>query len=1223
MQMTTAKAIAWRLSAADPSRVCMHIVLCLALAAAKPGLAVDAVMTNKVSASVSWNAVGNWTDSSGAALGEVPLGSGYNVSFAPLARPQGLAAVPLQTITIDTADGEIGSVSGDDRRIVQYTKDRTGNVQSEHWLRVADPSAFLGFWTVGNALSGFVVPDGAALSSISGKARPSVDVADSGATASIGTVYEDGSVDKVGGGTLSIGATTGDGTSVVVKDGNVVLEGGLSDARIEALLAQSAVHLDASDETTLVRRSEGGRVWVDEWTSVSDPTLKAKKSSYRGTDPSFITAAESPFISPVTSPTSLPMVDFGSGWKSQDGSLGPSNCLLELSRKIAGIKTVFYAVQGAKGLDCSTVIGGKTTYDFIANAWLGNTTLFASGAAKVDVLHGEYQLDGRQTSHEGIAADKLTAMSVLSIDLDGTGSATFDLLGSDRYLRTSSGGFRLGELLVFTNHLSRADRLRVSRHLVNKWKGNDADPRADVGFVRMEKATSSLVVPAGQEASVGSVDAVNKSLNKSGDGKLVLDVVTPAAASVNVNAGSVSFDKVLPDVVPSEPASGAYIWLDAHTLSGTEVSEWADCRQGIAVKATSLYTSPRVPTLVSGANGPAVNFGIKSAGTHAGMKFSNWTSTRQAYAGFIVVRMTALNQSCNIFGSSYMDMIRENATALASKTYAVTRTVAARWSINGRIVDPMANEGASLNQTNRFVLVGFTSQDPLAANGISQDRDIDANCGGIEVAEMIVYNRKITESERRQTEAYLMSRWGLGSHPAVGDVRKVGTMAFAPSVDARVGGSRDLDVGSVVGGSGTMVKTGSGAVSIAAPSAEAVSSAVRVEGGTLAFSSDPADLLSRAVFRFDAMDTGSLVCSYVDNGNGTVTTNVVSWLDASRNGYVARSTYSSGVNNNFSGVTAHPTVKGVVFADGVTRPVVDFGTPGSSDAAGFSFYSGSSYVSSANVREVFTVYSDVHRTTTVAGQVVGSSSFHFLHGPDWNDGGKFKLLLSYAAASVRNGYKAVDGLPVSTDYVLDKAFHVISFGATGNVLANMMCQERTNSAGGSQIAEQVAFNFELTAEERAVVESYLMRKWLGNTSRTPSFAVGAVELCGGAEFSVGDSSISMPSVRAAGGTAVRAGAVANVATLAVDTLSKDAPALMVEGTVAFANQVTVTIGEPIGRMHDGIYPLVRAASLENVDLSNWTLVCTELGGRKAQLVMIDGRTVGLKVTRSGMTLIVF
>ena len=1190
--------------------------------------AIDAVMTNTVSPTVTWDAAGNWTDSSGAGLSAAPFDPSDSISFAALARPQGLAAVPRQTVSIKTADRAIGTVSGDDRRTIQYTTDGTGSLMSEHWLAITDPSGFLGFWTVGNAFSGLVVPDGTTLSSLSGMARPRVKVADVGSEVALGTVHAAGTVDKEGAGTLSVGATTGDDASLIVKDGNVLLEGGLSDDGLKSVIAQAAAHFDASSADALVRRSAEGRVWVDEWTAVSDPTLKARKSSFTSADPLYIAEAGSPFISPVESPTGLPLVDFGSGLRSSKGELGPNNCLLELTRAITGIKTVFYVVQGEKGMDCSTVLGGKSTYDFIANAWVGNTTLFATGAAKLGVLHGEYQLDGAQTSHEKIAADKLTALSVISIDLDGTGSATFDMFGSDRYLRTSSGGFRLGEAIVFTNHLERADRLRVSRYLVNKWKGTSVDPLDDVGSIRIVKAASGIGVPEGHVARVGSVDAVGKAFEKTGEGRLSVDVVTPTDATIAVKEGSLSFDKVLPDVTDDEPADGAYIWLDARTLSGSDVTTWNDCRASVTTKATSLYASPRVPTLVGNAVGlwPAVSFGLKARGNHAGMKFGNWDASRAAYAGFIVVRLTALNQTCNIFGSNYQDMIRDNAATLAARDWASTRTVAARWSINGRIVDPLADEGSLLNQTNRFVLVGFTAQMPLGANGISQDRSPSVYpdaCGGIEVAEMIVYNKRITETERRQTEAYLMKRWQLGDHPAAGNMRMVGRVSFEATAEACVGGERDLSVGKVTGGNGTLVKTGGGAVSISEPDPATLAALAKVESGSLAITFEPVDLLSQALFRFDASDSASLTCGYVDNGDGSVTTNVLSWLDANRNGYNARSTHTAGVYNNDPNIVkAHPTLKSAVFPDGKSRPVVDFGTVASTDAAGFSFYNGNTYVNTSKVREIFTVYSDVHRSASASGQIVGSADNHFLHGPDWGDGGKMKLLLGYAAAAVRNGYIAVDGVAQTADYVLDKKFHVISFGATALVKGNMMCQDRNIAAGGSQIAEQIAFGFELTAAQRAMVESYLMRKWLGDASRVNTLALGGVELGEGASFSAGDAVLSLPVLKGASGASVAAGGVADVATLCVGTLDKDVPAIEIEGPVRFSDIVSVTVEEQIGRQHEGVYPLLRATSFEGLDLAKWSLSCSIRGGRKVSLVMAGEDTVCLKVVPPGMMVIV-
>lgn len=80
---------------------------------------------------------------------------------------------------------------------------------------------------------------------------------------------------------------------------------------------------------------------------------------------------------------------------------------------------------------------------------------------------------------------------------------------------------------------------------------------------------------------------------------------------------------------------------------------------------------------------------------------------------------------------------------------------------------------------------------------------------------------------------------------------------------------------------------------------------------------------------------------------------------------------------------------------------------------------------------------------------------------------------------LNNGETRVDGVKVRHDqYVPDQEFHVVALSATGSIGGlNTFTQDRHCRIGGMELGEIIAYNQELSVEERRAVEAYLMEKW--------------------------------------------------------------------------------------------------------------------------------------------------
>ena len=75
-------------------------------------------------------------------------------------------------------------------------------------------------------------------------------------------------------------------------------------------------------------------------------------------------SVRAPFVSPVKSPTGLPLVDFGTkGNASQNGPApvdviyGPTSCVLRISKLFKDVRDVFYVVQTPGSPNGRTILG--------------------------------------------------------------------------------------------------------------------------------------------------------------------------------------------------------------------------------------------------------------------------------------------------------------------------------------------------------------------------------------------------------------------------------------------------------------------------------------------------------------------------------------------------------------------------------------------------------------------------------------------------------------------------------------------------------------------------------------------------------------------------------------------------------------------------------------------------------------------------------------------------
>ena len=753
------------------------------------------------------------------------------------------------------------------------------------------------------------------------------------------------------------------------------------------------VRFDASRADTIDTVEANGRRYVTAWRDAEGGPVTAMP--YTGNGSNGTPHGQRPWLSDVTSVNGIPLVDFGAyenvtaagecpNYAALKETLGPSASLVFPATTLAReIFLVWQDTQDDAAKKPFVVGASDSTYHlhreagqyFLTTSY--NSTRHANDETYVDGVQRSY-------NYGPYAYDKVT---VLSFNLSQ--DSTVGTLAQDRNLRF--GGVRIAEAIIYTHELTSAERQAVHAYLQRKWTwGGKAGPFM-LRDIQVDSFDQPFEVTDGHTIDVGSLKVSSgQTFIKRGGGTLNVDTLANEGLKLRVEGGAVTFNRRLTDLDDSAPADDPKLWLDAtaadsfvytnleHGVEGrTYIHRWNDRRPaqtGIYALPMTMDIDTNRPFVVAGAvNGrPVVDFGNGNIYNNYGTweyEGEGYDATRlqfsvgvSAYDAFVVLRMKnpdsyyectdknyggATRGRPAIFGVSSQDFTRWGSEKILAG-YAGTGQLAAFWCIDGVSFVPYYD--AFNFGTNEFHVVSFSQQKAIAINRLATERNI--TYGGMQIAEMLLYTRPLSERERRQTEAYLMKRWKGVASPAMRETVKLDTVTFADGVDPLFASDRPVTMTSIVTSDGTTIRQqGSGSVTLPAASMVTESSHTYVaDGGTLTI--DLSDLFGDAFYHFDATDTESVI---TEEGAA----NVTQWLDTRRNGMAAVSVVA-GMS------VAKPTLQTVTTRNGKTMPVLDFGDASksksttSADSAGMDIRRNGSNLSEADgcVKELHVVYCD-------------------------------------------------------------------------------------------------------------------------------------------------------------------------------------------------------------------------------------------------------------------------
>lgn len=1032
------------------------------------------------------------------------------------------------------------------------------------------------------------------------------------------------------------------------------------------------VRFDAARPDTLDVVEENGRRYVTAWRDAEGGSVVAVP--HTGKDIRNNVRNSRPWLSTATSIGGYPLVDFGAAENASDATqttpetpeygtlkdvFGPS-ASLEFPQATQ-VREVFLAWQDVQSTNAQPfVVGAKGYYHLHRQKKNGLFEYWTDQYHRND----ETYVDGVRYKSTDYRSYDCTPMTVVSTSLSENPDPTvdapqfvcLDTLAQDRNIRY--GGVRIGEAIIYTNVLTSAQRISVHRYLQRKW-ANEKGGAFAVREVHTTADNQGVNVPAGRTASIGALDVPDfMTFVKDGGGTLNVDTVVREGMALTVNGGAVTFNRELSVPDDAAPADNPELWLDAtvagslvassmvHGIEGRSyIGRWNDRR----ATQTALCAMPmtgsadtNLPFVVANAvNGKAaVDFGDGCLPSSKNWDASNSDASRMRIVrigqngqanesnlkvcdAFAVWRMknelsyyrrqyssgNSLRTSIDpppLFWANDLTYTRSGTECLMS-WYTEREPPCAHWEIDGKRVSPQLDSFDF--GTEEFHVVSFSANNALRMNRLADDRGLVY--GGQQIAEVILYTRKLNEGERRRTIAYLMRKWRGETSPSARETISLSKVSFAPDVPIAFSGDRPVNVESLdIPDGGTLSWDGAGTLNVGLN-----------------------DVLGKAFYHFDATDADSFITDVADNGDGTAKTNITEWLDVRRNGMSAKS-----VIENRS--VAKPTLITVETRNGKTMPVVDFGEFNESTnpsagttAAGMAIFRNGSRMNAYHpnnidqlVEEAHVVYCDAHEEKSRYGGrfVFSDVNYYPFHRGD--NGSLFSAFRdgTYGDA-VRNGYSAIDGEPVAYDYRLTNLqFHVISAAPTSAVPIRTIALDRNSRAGGCYQGELIAFKKRLNDAQRRFVQGYLAWKWFGEGERPVlTNSLSALRITNGGTISVPDTvALAVTELDVIGDCTVAA-AVSDVSVLSFDiqdTTGYDRLTVNGQLTLAESGSVTLSVGADVREV--GEYPLLSATKLSGGDPcgEGWTRTINNASRRSVSMVM-RGNTMYLRVLPRGTVVI--
>jgi hypothetical protein len=634
-----------------------------------------------------------------------------------------------------------------------------------------------------------------------------------------------------------------------------------------------------------------------------------------------------------------------------------------------------------------------------------------------------------------------------------TGSVVADAFSRDRTYGRSWWG-DLAELLIYDRPLSDGERAAVEAYLAAKYSLYTPTVPAPVfdpnGSVSMASTRVTVTSPI-PEAEVyytmdGSEPTQASTLYTEPLFLTARTTIRARAFRDGWNPSPIATATFLDSVTPAPLGiAGLKLWVRADagiTTSGGAVSAWAD--QSGNGNHLSQATAAAQPQFVTGeANGlPLVRFD----GTSDTLPFTARLTTIRTV--FWVVRA---NPSANasyrflLGDSSKYDFHSGGTSKIWDSGYASASIRSGETRVNGAVVN-----GTTTDRPTTWSVISLTTTGDVAADAFSRERGTVGRSWWGDLAELVIYDRPLSDVERASVEGYLAAKYAL----------YVPTVA-APSVTPP--GGRLLQAQEVsmdCATAGATIRYTTDDTEPTEASAEytepfTITEATPIRAKAFRTGWNPSSVTVVTFFGEEEFTPASVpnLSLWVRGDAGHGPGEVVSWLD--------QGPASDSLTQE------KPSARPKVVVDEASRlPVLRF------DGVDDSLFFRSRL---ASIRTVFWV---------VRADALANASYRFLLGDstssDFHSGSSSKIFDGNANAAVRNGETRLNGAIINgTTTDRPTSLSVISLVTTGNVAAGGFSQDRS-SVGRSwwgDLAELVIYDRALTPTEVRSVAEYLAGRY--------------------------------------------------------------------------------------------------------------------------------------------------
>ena len=1108
--------------------------------------------------------------------------------------------------------------------------------------------------------------------------RVQLNVATEGAKLTVSNLFGAGTIRKLGAGGLEVVRTGGENVNVDVRQGPVTLheqEKGKS-VDLATVLNKAKVRFDASDETKFEYKD--GR--VSKWTaSASEPN-----KNYAATEFTTNKYGSAACLKDHNAPLPRRVADYrGTGKAVVD--FGPYRDIDSTDLEASGASALQFFDARVNYSEAFIVFADtdpncrQDVFTDSHNATFRRGT-YSSGLSfdgnnyvpHTGAILGEDQA-ARAARDVRVNGQLVPAtfpvggpnLKVVSIDCVKAGNVQSgeSMIGSfGRRDSTHIGGVVVAEFIGFTVSLTDAERQAVNAYLMDKWLPEEERDRADLNnlFVGTEP---DVRVPAGESVRVNHLTVDGARLTKDGAGTLGigdLRCTTNRTLEIAVEDGSLAFVKRRTSSSTSAPAAEPLYHFDVSDPNARTVSDESGKKYVTALKdvndpsVTAVpitvdklkldktdagdATAPDRPTLEENVvNGKPVVYlgartdasGIKSKGYGTASAFlipsADTTTAGNVFEGFAVIRGAYCIYP---FSSTKYTTVFPSAWNLLHQRYSHPAR-SGEWTVNGIQVNPYEFAFDTAGLSYKYVVIRFSATDRIHVNGIGFQNGTPDGIGGLYLGEWIVYNRRLSEQERRDTEAYLMKKWLNAEHPL--DVRSEASVAFGADADAELTVDEDVTLRGVTTETDSFVKRGAGKLTANVPAA---ATKLDVRAGELDESGVLDGLLGRALLHLDASAEGTVNT----NDDGSVTT----WTDVRGGSYPYA--YHNSERSSLSGFVSANAQNGL--------PVVDFGDAHviNSAASPYDTYPNPGRAMTFGVngaekdlfmREGFLVvkfstdYPPLlgdyyafcfHRGACIIDAGINSAT-NLRYEAEWFVDDARIDVLKYTRATSREtgtGYHVVSFALTNAWTTLTASGQMRSGGDT-RTRACSLGQDRAHVAGGIKYGEIVLFDKPLTESERAIMRKHLVEKWA--TDELAPRALDELRVGAGAGVSLlGSTAVAK---LAAGDGASLSGNVSLAANANLELYFNgegDHSDLTWNGPLDLTAGGTLSIAvSPDFRMPDGVktltVPVVTAAGITG-SLADWNVAVTPADCRYIVSARISGDRILLTVSRRGMIVIV-